>query len=518
VLQQATAAIVKQTVKLKKDKKDGTTTIVLPGLNATLDDESEEEAAGLLYHFRAMKISVRNLYGLRRRCRRATLDMVRRQLTPYVPRHITFQPGLGRERCGSVVELADLVATRIRLAVAQRRLQITTPALRVIVSVDATSLWRTSATRCDVYVDVYADKSKAGLPENWATWFVFDGGDDADPLRIADREGKLNLMVESLQRDGVVAGGHRYPVLCYLTGDGKGMPACNHEQGLRCWHCDLAYEDFGGEQLYPSVVLLARVRWGAFLADIPPERRVGDMAHCACRVVGCVLKRLQADTRVQAKPALVAALRRMVADVGQDAAHIPSDMRLLVRPNKDGAVNIATAQVFLSSSARHAELVTLVEDHLGVVRVDGEPVGPPFHALLRSLFSALAFMNKCWRSKEGFKWQQYAVAVDEFARAFRALGWKPAVWLHWVCCHSTELARLYGNFFIFSTIPTERRHVSWKMDIRHSFQGWKLKAPHLARRGLTHSHALDSLDIGVRIWLAEGGEPARWVKRKRMKL
>ena len=181
-------------------------------------------------------------------------------------------------------------------------------------------------------------------------------------------------------------------------------------------------------------------------------------------------------------------------------------------------MNIATTQVFLTTSAREAKLVTQVEGHLGVVRVNGEPVGPPFHAFLRSLLSALTFMNKWWRSKEGFQWQQYAIAVEQFALPPRALGWKPAVWLHWVCCHSTELARLYGNFFIFSTIPTERRHVSWKMDIRHSFQGWKLKALHLARRGLTHSHALDSLDNGLRIWLAEHGEPTRWVKRKRRKL
>ena len=56
MLQQATVAIVGQAVKLKKDKKDGTTTIVVPSLNTTLDDELEEEAVGLLYHFRAMKI------------------------------------------------------------------------------------------------------------------------------------------------------------------------------------------------------------------------------------------------------------------------------------------------------------------------------------------------------------------------------------------------------------------------------------------------------------------------------
>ena len=514
-LQQVAAAILGQSAKMKKDKKDGTRTIVIPGLDATMDDESEEEAAGLLYQFRSMKVSVRNLYGLRRRCRRTTLDRVRRQLTPYAPYHITFQPGLGRERCGSVVNLTDLVNTRIRLALAEKQLQITTPALRVIISVDATSLWRTSATRCDVYVDLYADKAKAGLPGSWSTWFVFDGADDADPLRIADRVAGLNAMVQKLQAEGVMVDGTRYQVLCFLTGDGKGMPAANHEEGLRCWHCDLAYADFGGAQLAPSAVLLQYVRWGAFLCDIPPARRIGDMPHCACRVVGCVMKRLQDDHRVRAAPQLLSAVRGVVADIAQDAAHIPSDMRLLVRPNKDGAVNISTAQAFLASPGRHAQLVALVKDHLGVVPIAG---GPPFHAVLRSLFSALAFMNQMWRAKNGFQWQQYAQAVEHFVSAFRGLGSKPAVWLHWVCCHSTEIARLYGNFYLFSTIPTERRHVSWKMDIHHSFQGWKLKAPHLARRGLTHSHALDALDNGLRLWLAERGTPVRWVKRKRVRL
>ena len=107
-------------------------------------------------------------------------------------------------------------------------------------------------------------------------------------------------------------------------------------------------------------------------------------------------------------------------------------MRLLVRPNKDGAMNIGTTEVFLTTSAQQAKLFTLVEGHLGVVRVDGEPLGPPFHAFLRSLLSALTFMNKCWRSKDGFQWQQFTIAVDLCALAFQALGWKPVVWLHWV--------------------------------------------------------------------------------------
>ena len=31
-----------------------------------------------------------------------------------------------------------------------------------------------------------------GKPRNWSSWWVMDGGDDADSLRAADRCGKLN--------------------------------------------------------------------------------------------------------------------------------------------------------------------------------------------------------------------------------------------------------------------------------------------------------------------------------------
>ena len=80
----------------------------------------------------------------------------------------------------------------------------------------------------------------------WSTWFTFDGPDDCGPLRVADERGELNAMVADLQREGVVVCGQRYPVLCYLTGDGKGMKAAHHKEGSRCWHCDTAFADFGG--------------------------------------------------------------------------------------------------------------------------------------------------------------------------------------------------------------------------------------------------------------------------------
>ena len=85
-----------------------------------------------------------------------------------------------------------------------------------------------------------------------------------------------------LQREGVVVCGQRYPVLCYLTGDGQGMKAAHHKDRSRGWHYDTAFADLGGENLATCPDFQPRVQWGAFLRDIPPQRRIGDMAHAAC--------------------------------------------------------------------------------------------------------------------------------------------------------------------------------------------------------------------------------------------
>jgi hypothetical protein len=44
-----------------------------------------------------------------------------------------------------------------------------------------------------------------------------------------------------------------------------------------------------------AVALNAHVRYGAHLRCIPPERRVGDYAHGASRMLNAVFKRLDTD-------------------------------------------------------------------------------------------------------------------------------------------------------------------------------------------------------------------------------
>ena len=67
--------------------------------------------------------------------------------------------------------------------------------------------------------------------------------------------------------------------------------------------------------------------------------------------------------------------------------------------------------------------------------------------------------------------------VDLFARSWKAFSWKATVWVHWTVAHSGFFAQKWGSLRIFSSIPTERRHKSFKQDLKHSFMGWKMKTP-----------------------------------------
>ena len=91
---------------------------------------------------------------------------------------------------------------------------------------------------------------------------------------------------------------------CILTGHGEGMFAVHTKMKCRCWHCDLAFEDFGGDNLLPSDFIIP-IQWGDFLRSITPTCGFGDMVHCSCRIVNAIFKRLGSNggiSRVCASP------------------------------------------------------------------------------------------------------------------------------------------------------------------------------------------------------------------------
>ena len=116
-----------------------------------------------------------------------------------------------------------------------------------------------------------------------------DGGDDRLPLQALDHDASLARQVDVVQRELV----HLHPegrtsrMEVYLTGDGKGMQVMHYKEGCRCWVCNNPYQLL--EHLVVSDQIASHLRAGSFLWSIPLGRRVGDYAHCMCRVMNAVL-------------------------------------------------------------------------------------------------------------------------------------------------------------------------------------------------------------------------------------
>lgn len=68
--------------------------------------------------------------------------------------------------------------------------------------------------------------------------------------------------------------------------------------------------------------------------------------------------------------------------------------------------------------------------------------------------------------------------------------------------HSTALAKLHLNFYLFSSIPTERRNVEFKLDLHHCFKGWKLTKPQASAKGFALVLNLAALDVGLQLHAA----------------
>lgn len=71
--------------------------------------------------------------------------------------------------------------------------------VRLIICADATSMWRTSATRCDVLLEAHKDCGASGKPKNWDTWWILDGTDDETSLRAVDVKAQLNNQLLDIQ-------------------------------------------------------------------------------------------------------------------------------------------------------------------------------------------------------------------------------------------------------------------------------------------------------------------------------
>ena len=141
------------------------------------------------------------------------------------------------------------------------------------------------------------------------------------------------------------------------------------------------------------------------------------------------------------------------------------------------------------------------------------------------LFRSLHNLYRFWSDPNSLNSQalkDYQETLGVFRNAWLSLGWKPTVWVHWVCAHSNFYVTSYRSLFDFSSIPTEKRHQTFKLDLKHAFEGWKFKNPSLTCRYLARVVNLDALDQGLRLLSLKEALPAdqmfernRAKKRKR---
>ena len=122
----------------------------------------------------------------------------------------------------------------------------------------------------------------------------------------------------------------------------------------------------------------------------------------------------------------------------------------------------------------------LIQQHVGPqerVAVAGTSI--PLHAVIQRMLLSLWYMEKCWSNKIGLtnkELESYRRAVGQFANDWCALQWQQCGYIG----HSGWFAAEYRNLYIFSSIPAERRNVEFKMDIRHSFLGYKIWRPYFS--------------------------------------
>lgn len=467
------------------------------------------EALRVIKLARSMLLSIRQMHRLPRRCPLRSIYAVRASLMPYTAETVALRAGIITQRAGAVAPLAAVIGTQVALAVARGEFEIPTwhTHLWVILCADATPLWRTSATRCDLHVVCWAGGPKAaGDPGKWVTWWAMDGPDDAGCLRVMDVRGDLWKSVHEVETTVTVQnGGLTLGCKCLITGDGKGMTSSNPRPRCKCWCCS---KPDSLDPILPDV----ECRWGAYLRTVTPDRRVGDCVHCSCRVANGFNKRLRASAPGWVNPG--GSVRQLAADLGEvwkqlldDALTIPAAERLAPRPTKSGTMDISTSKLFWTSRKTQNAVCDALARHCDSFRTaEGVHVVSAVRILLHS-FSGIhtIWRKKSWLTQDDVK--LYERHARKFAEAWKGLGWKVTLWVHWVCAHSVFYVTRYRSMYLFSSIPTEFRNRPFKTALKNSMRGWSLRKPRVTRRGMRHVVNMDALDVGIRAQAASASDP-----------
>lgn len=200
----------------------------------------------------------------------------------------------------------------------------------------------------------------------------------------------------------------------------------------------------------------------------------------------------------------VASVRAFVGRLDEEARLLPVGEQVAPRPHSVGTVDLTGARLFLQSSAMQNDLVSIVHQFAPNVEVPWDNRPCIYLSLaLQVLLHSLAAIHSVWSTKTWLRdsdVQAYQTQVNRLRTSWCAMGWKPTVWLHWVCAHSVYYVRQCRTIYGYTSIPVERRHQQFKRDIRNTFHGWTYKNPGATARLFGHLVALDALDQGLRMY------------------
>ena len=157
------------------------------------------DALGILPLYRAQHLSWATALKMERHCRKQELYTTKQSLRPFHAIPVVVSTVPKRDRAAAKVPLKDVVYTIIEIAKAAGQLQVPADPIKVRVATDAAPLWKSSATRADVFVDVWGGPKAAGNPALWGTWWAMDGPDDIVYLQAMHYSGRLNKEIEGLE-------------------------------------------------------------------------------------------------------------------------------------------------------------------------------------------------------------------------------------------------------------------------------------------------------------------------------
>ena len=253
--------------------------------------------------------------------------------------------------------------------------------------------------------------------------------------------------------------------------------------------------------------------------DSPGRSGLGDVVHGACRVTNAFKKRLSDDIArwlvgVVGQRAMAREFHEIWAELLHEARSIPAAERKVILPRKakEGTFDISTARLFWDRPRLQQRLISALQTHFPTIVCNGVCM----YVLVAVFLRDFCALQKLWRKKEPLTDVEVASAktlCQSIGTCWQALGWKPTPWVHWTVAHSHYFLAKYRTLYLFSSVPAEHRHRRFKVQVKNSMRGWSLQKPRVSKRGLRHVLNMETMQIGLRHYVARKGHA--FLKRQR---